>query len=108
MNVTDPVLEQIFTVRYSHVDSLRRMRLSALLGVMSETAMEAMEQLGCHEADMRAKGALWVIVKNYVRIGRIPELHETVTMQSRFTGPCRILFPRQFHIMINFCLQLLI
>lgn len=88
----------IFTKRTlldaTHVDRWGRMRPSALLEVMQETAGDHAALLGVGRDQLTPRGLFWAIVRQTIEIRRLPGLGETLLTET-WPGPAsRTAYPR--------------
>lgn len=80
------------------VNMLREMRHSVFLRWLQEASIAHTEELGAGRDKTLDRGALWIIARVKVKITRMPEYDETVTMTT-WPGETRhVLFPRYYEI----------
>ncbi len=90
--------QMIFTRRTlldaTHVDRWGRMRPSALLEIMQETAGDHAALLGVGRDVLAPRGLFWAIVRQTVEINRLPGIGETVLAETWPGPPSRTAYPR--------------
>ena len=90
------VLSKTIPIRSEHVDAKRTLRLSALLMMLQEIALDHSQLLGLGSDQTLNRNILWVVSRYHIRIERLPRYEETVTLET-WPGPMRrVLFPRYF------------
>lgn len=82
-----------------HVDLHRRLRTSALFSLLQQASIRHTEELGMGREKTLDKGLLWVVTRQYVKIRRMPEYDERVTVRSWPGETMRVLFPRFYEIL---------
>lgn len=78
----------------SDVDLHRRLRLSRLFTMLQEAAIAHTERLGMGRERTLDRGILWAVAMQRVRIHRLPEYDERVTLESWPGEMMHVLFPR--------------
>ena len=90
--------QMIFTTRTlldaTHVDRWGRMRPSALLEIMQETAGDHAALLGVGRDVLAPRGLFWAIVRQTIEINRLPGIGETVLAETWPGPPSRTAYPR--------------
>ena len=91
-----PLYTKTFKIKSKHVDFRRKMRLSVLMTFFQEACIAHTEELGMGRKMTLDRGFLWVILNEHIKINRLPEYDEDVTLQS-YPGPTmHFFFPRHF------------
>lgn len=91
-----PLYVKPFKVRAEHVDFRRKMRLSVLMTLFQECCIAHTEELGMGRKMTLDRGFLWVILNEHIKINRLPEYDEDLTIES-YPGPTlHFFFPRHF------------
>lgn len=78
----------------THVDRWGRMRPSALLEIMQETAGAHAQALGAGREDLMEKNLFWAVVRQTLEIHRLPCMGETLVTETWPGPPSRTAFPR--------------
>lgn len=91
-------MEMIYTsralVNTSRADRFGRLSLSCMLSMMQEAAGMHSLALGAGWDVLRQRGLFWAIIRQSVEIGRMPEIGETVTMETWPGEATRVAYPR--------------
>lgn len=83
----------------SDVDVRRRLRLSTLFTMLQEASIAHTEALGAGRDKTLDRGILWVLTMQNLRVFRMPEYDERVTVES-WPGPTmHLLFPRYYRLL---------
>ncbi len=80
----------------SDVDVSRRLRLSTLFTMLQEASIAHTEALGAGRDKTLDRGILWVLTLQNLRITRLPEYDERVTLESWPGQMMHLLFPRYY------------
>ena len=92
------IYQQQLALRSSDVDAARRLRLSALFTLLQEAAIAHTTELGMGREKTLDKGLLWIVTRQQIRITRLPEYDETVTISSWPGETLHLYFPRFFRL----------
>ena len=92
------VYEKQYRLLSSDTDAGRRLRLSRLLTMLQEAAIAHTELLGAGRTKTLDRGILWVIATQQVRIRRLPEYDEEITLTSVPGDMMHVFFPRHYRI----------
>ena len=92
-------LSEEYPVRTCAADMNGLWRLSDILVQMQELAGKQCHLLGCgREHLLPGRGIVWVLTRSELRVRRMPELGETVTITTWAAPPRRTIYPRYFSI----------
>ena len=72
-----------FRLKAEHVDCFRKLRIPVLMRLFQECCIAHTEQLGMGREKTLDKGLLWVVNAETVRIDRMPEYDEEITLVCR-------------------------
>mgnify|MGYP000412476922 FL=1 len=88
-----------YTIGYSDIDFLRKLKCSTLFGYFQDTASEAVQKLGAGVETLAEKySAAWVLTRIRVEFERIPEINEKVTVDTWPHPPGKIELDRDFKV----------
>lgn len=90
------MLNKAFKTELGQAGPDRLLRPSSLLGIITDVSAEDMELSGAGVAKLMDRGYLWVVVKTYAEIQRMPFFSEPVQAVSHAGKPRHVLFPRFF------------
>lgn len=88
------VYRKEYQLRASDVDRYRRLRLSALFTWLQEAAIAHTTLLGMGREKTLDRGYLWVVTMQEVRVNRLPEYDEKVTLTSWPGEMMHVFYPR--------------
>ena len=83
-----------FTIKSTDVTIKRTLRPSVLLTMSQEAAAAHAAELGAGKEKTLDRGFLWVIARQELKINRMPEYAETVTLKTWPGKAMHMLFPR--------------
>ena len=83
-----------FRLKAEHVDCFRKLRIPVLMRLFQECCIAHTEQLGMGREKTLDKGLLWVVNAETVRIDRMPEYDEEITLVCRPGRTLHYFFPR--------------
>ncbi|MBP5225456.1 MAG: hypothetical protein J6Z38_07760 [Lachnospiraceae bacterium] len=92
------IYEQKLKIRSIDAGMDRRLRLSVLLSLIQESAIAHTEELGMGREKTLDKGLLWIVTMENIRIERLPEYDEEVTLRTWPGKTMHLLFPRYFEL----------
>lgn len=78
----------------AHADRYGNLRPSALLEIMQEVAGEHAARLGLGRAPLLEKNLFWAVVRQSLEISRMPQIGETMIVETWPAPPSRTAFPR--------------
>ncbi|MBO4914089.1 MAG: hypothetical protein J5449_02685 [Oscillospiraceae bacterium] len=81
-----------------HVDCFRRLRTSALFGILQSASIRHTEELGAGREKTLDKGLLWVVTHQYVTVGRMPEYDEQIVVRTWPGETMHLIFPRYYEL----------
>ena len=81
------VYRRAYTLRNADVDQNRRLRWDTLFILFQEAALAQVAELGFGPDRTLARGFLWVIALQQVRIMRLPVFGETITLETILKAP---------------------
>jgi len=85
-----------FQVRTYDVDASRRMCPPALIRTMHESAMQHVLRLGLSVWDLDPHQLSWVLLRQSLRIHRMPRLNEVINIQTNPTGYQKVFTTRDY------------
>ena len=91
--------ERIYTAEISRCDLNGKVKPSALLEALQDTANEHCKHLGVDRSALSDMGLLWVIFRIDVQIGRYPKLGEKLVVQTFTKGSRLHFYPRYYRIL---------
>lgn len=92
------VFRKQFDICYSHLDAMRRVRLTALLDFLQDTATAHSDSLGLTLENMRRDGAFWVLVSFDITLRALPQIDERITVETASVGAKSVYGYRNFRI----------
>ena len=92
------VYTETLRVESGQVNAARRLRVSALMRLLQQASVAHTQLLGCGRERTLDKGLLWVVVRQDIRIRRMPEYDETVVLKTWPLDTMHVLFPRGYQI----------
>ena len=93
------IYERSLLLGSEHVDCFRRLRTSTLFELLQTASIRHTEELGVGRDKTLDRGLLWVNVRQYVLIARMPAYDERITLRSWPGRTLRVLFPRYYEIL---------
>ena len=90
----EPIYRQNLTLNDSCVDRYGRMKPSMVLFCAQEAAGKHSELLGAGFDDLAQKGIFWAVIRQKVRITRLPVSGETITVETWPMPTTRVAYPR--------------
>ena len=88
-----------YTVRSRDVNMFCHMRLSQMMELMQEAATDHSEALGAGISDLRKRGLMWVLARQYMEIDRLPLYAEQITVETWPVRTVHSLYPRYYRIL---------
>ena len=88
-----------FRLRYTDFDFKDELSLTALLGIIQESATGSADELGFGYADLKPKNYGFLIVNTYGEIFRQPTFGETVTVETWPLPPRHVFFERDYRVL---------
>lgn len=92
------VFRKQFDICYSHLDAMRRVRLTALLDFLQDVATAHSDFLGLTLDNMRHDGAFWVLVSFDITLHALPHIDERITAETDSVGTKSVYGYRNFRI----------
>lgn len=92
------IWRQDFRILSSDVDLTRKIRLSTLFTKLQEAAIAHTIELGVTREKTLDRGLLWAVTQYRLKIDRMPEYDETVTLLSWPGKTMHLYFPRYFRL----------
>lgn len=90
------VKEKEYLLEGECLDFKKELRLSGLLKLFQDIALEHVEELYKEDDDIEKKGLHWVVARYHVLIKRNPHLHERIKIMT-YPSHCKVFFfPREF------------
>ncbi len=88
-----------YKLKSRDVNRFERLRPSQLFELMQEAATEHSELLGAGIREIRTRNLMWVLVRQYVEITRMPRYGEEVMIETWPTKTVHSLYPRFYRIL---------
>ncbi len=83
-------------IQSSNVDAYKRLRLSSLLIMTQDISTEDIESQNGLGKFCREKGYLWVISRTHIKINRLPNYLEEITLKTYPNKARSFIFPRHY------------
>lgn len=93
------VFRRTVKIRDCDVSYNRRLRPSCLFSMLQEASIDHTEELGAGRVKTLDRGFLWVIARQRVVIGRLPEYDETISLESWPGETMHVFFPRFYRML---------
>lgn len=93
------VFQKQFDICYSHLDPLRRVKLTALLDFLQDVATAHSDSLGLTLENMRRDGAFWVLVSFDITLHALPQIDDRITVETWSSGIKTIYGYRNFRML---------
>ena len=90
----EPIYSQKFTVSHIHVDRFGRLTPAAILYFGQEAAGEHCTLLQVDHDTLSHRHLFWAVTRNRVQITRLPQLGETITVETWPMPTTRVAYPR--------------
>jgi len=90
----ESIYSQQFTICDNHVDCFGNLKLSTLLYFSQEVAGKHFDRISMTYEALAEKGMFWAIIRQRVRITRLPRSGETITLETWPMPNTRSAFPR--------------
>ena len=90
----EPIYTQKFNVHDSMADRFGRMKPSAILTVMQEASGHHSDLLNVDHDTLNSQDLFWAISRNRIQITRLPELGETIRVETWHMPTTRVAYPR--------------
>ena len=87
-----------FRIRSSEIDPNKKLAVPALFQVLHETAMQHVRELKISVFDLEPMGLAWVLMRQHLRIFRLPGLGERVRVFTYPSGYERMFTYRDYHL----------
>lgn len=95
------IYTQKYQINTTNVNSNQRLGLTGILGFLQDAASEHAENLGFGLEDMIAKGVIWVLVRQKLKMYQWPNWRDVVTIKT-WPKPVKGLYAfREFEIFVN-------
>lgn len=86
-------------LKAEHVDCFRALRLSVLMRLFQECCIAHTEELGMGREKTLDRGFLWIVNAEMIRVRRMPEYDEEITLVCRPGRTLHYFFPRQMSVL---------
>lgn len=83
-----------FCIEEKDVNALGQLQYAAMLRFSQIISGEHCDRLGFDEAVLAEKGLFWAIIRNRITVNRLPELGQTITMETWPMVTSRTAYPR--------------
>ncbi len=90
----NPIYRKSFEITDEHADCFGRLKLSALLYFAQEISGHHTVLLGCDREKLAQKDLFWAVTRHRVQITRLPEIGQTVTVETWPMPTTRVAYPR--------------
>ena len=90
----ESIYTQNFTISDIHVDRFGKLKLSTLLYFSPEGAGRHFDRSSMTYEQLAQKGMFWAIIRQKIRITRLPQSGETIRMETWPMPNTRVAFPR--------------
>lgn len=90
----EPIFKQTYQITAMHVDCFKRARPATLLYFAQEAAGAHCDLLSLDWDTMSGKNLFWAVIRHRMQITRLPELGETITVETWPMPTTRSAFPR--------------
>lgn len=90
----DSIYTQNFLITDNHVDRFGKLKLSTLLYFSQEVAGRHFDRIAMTYGQLAEKGMFWAIIRQRVRITRLPMSGETIRLETWPMPNTRVAFPR--------------
>ena len=90
----EAIYTQNFTISDIHVDRFGKLKLSTLLYFSQEVAGKHFDRIAMTYEQLAEKGMFWAIIRQKIRITRLPHSGETIRMETWPMPNTRVAFPR--------------
>ena len=90
----ESIYTQNFHVTDNHVDCFGKLKLSTLLYFAQEVAGKHFDTIAMTYEQLAAKGMFWAIIRQRIRINRLPKSGETIRVETWPMPNTRVAFPR--------------
>ena len=88
------IYRENFTLSTIHLDRFGRMKTSMILYFAQEVATAHCKDLGCDWDEMAKKGLFWAVMRHNIRIHRLPNSGETITVETWPMPTTKVCYPR--------------
>ncbi len=93
------VFQKQFDICYSHLDGMRRVKLTALLDFLQDVATAHSDSLGLTLENMRRDGAFWVLISFDITLHALPQIDDRVTVETWSSGVKTVYGYRNFRML---------
>ena len=90
----ESIYTQNFSITDNHVDCFGRLKLSTLLYFAQEVAGKHFDRIAMTYEQLAQKGMFWAIIRQRVRVNRLPRSGETIRVETWPMPNTRAAFPR--------------
>lgn len=90
----EPIYRQEFQIADIHVDRYGRAKPSVLLYFVQEAAGQHCSLLSVDHETLSHKHLFWAVTRNRVQVTRLPQLGETITVETWPMPTTRVAYPR--------------
>jgi len=90
----EPIYRSQFTISDIHVDRFGRVKPSVLLYFVQEAAGQHCSLLAVDHDTLSHKNLFWAVTRNRVQVTRLPQLHETITVETWPMPTTKVAYPR--------------
>ena len=88
-----------YKLKNKDINIYRRLKTSRLFEMAQECSISHTEEIGMGRAKTLDKGLLWVVTQQYMRVRRMPEYDEEVTLNTWPGNTMHVLFPRYYSLL---------
>lgn len=90
----EPIYRQTVKIEDIHLDCFGRVKPSVLLYFTQEMAGQHAKLLGTDWDTLQKKDLFWAIIRHHIKIERLPEAGETITLETWPMPTTRVAYPR--------------
>lgn len=83
-----------FQIRPTEVDRYGRLKPSAMLLYIQQTAGEHSDSFGLTYEALAQRGIFWAVIRHKIEVTRLPREHETITLETWPMPTTRVAYPR--------------
>lgn len=90
-----------YELRYTDVDAFDNLKLSALLGILQESACLSADELGFGYDDIKGDNVGFILANWYIEMARPVKIGEAIEVHTWPLKPKHLIFLRDFEIYVN-------
>lgn len=102
------IWKQGYVLKNKDVNLYRKLRTQRLMEMLQEGCVDHTSALGAGREKTMDRGILWVVIQQYVKVHRMPEYDEEITVETWPGNTMHVLFPRYFRVVEKHTSELLI